>query len=243
MKRILLLAAAALLSNTLASAAHQLQGGSVFLQTSATQFSTTLGNVQKITFRTQPGGSGKVWIGCSTLSVSTNACAFKILYPNTSGGIGDEYTIEDRSGADGIDTSTLYIAGGVYGELISWESYSTGVSASTFLTPYKSGPYIAVSNHFDSSTTMFAALIQVAIVPGQTGKIAYGGSSTYNDCTGTFAWHHNFKVLWPNASGTALTDFTQTSSPDGSNNIQLSALSSCSAVSGEAPLITMWRRI
>ncbi len=239
-----LLVVSFLFSSTPAFAVHATNGGSFTLSTTPTQFSSTLGNVQKITFRVIPGGSGKVWIGNSSLNTSTNAGAFKILFPNTSGGLSDEYTVEDKSSADGINTALFYIAGGVSGEKILWEAYSTGVTASTFLSPMISGPYAGNDWHnlkiLYTPVPTTVAIVSLAMVPGQTGKVHYGYIAIDSECASNVTYH--FKVLWPNSSGTNITDFTQTTSPDGSNGIRLDRLSACSEVSGEAPLLTVWVR-
>lgn len=253
--RFLLLATFVLSFAVPASATHQQQGDHFILSTTPTQFSTTLGMVQSITFYNVPGYCGKVYIGNSTLNVSTGVGIIKVIYPNCSGDTPDHYTLEDRTATDGIDSSTFYIAGGTASEQITWEAYKTNITASSVLRiyNYSSTPCIGlvdpdIYNHYSPSAPLCAtasnapqtnvAVIQVAVLPGYSGKVLVGHTSM-NPST----LSHARRVMYPNTSGT-ITEFYASYSPDGSNSLYLPAYthSSTGAGWGESPIVTAWQR-
>lgn len=223
-------------------------GGNFTMSTTPAQFSTTLGHVQSITFRSVPGYCGKIYIGSSAMNTSTLAGVFKVIYPNCSGGIGDEYKLVDYTATDGIDSGMFYIAGGISGELLTWEAYQTGITASTQMTVYCSGPVTVYGNYSPSAPVCATAShapmtnvtgIQVAVVPGMSGKIYVGGASM--NPSGLVNMK---KVLWPNSSGTPATDFWAFFDPLGGNNVWLPSYTTAAdgASWGEYPLVTAWQR-
>ena len=246
----LLAALSLVLSATPALATHLQQGDHFILSTSPVQFSTSLGMVQSIVFRTIPGYCGKVYIGKSTMNTATLAGVFKVLYPNCSGGIGDEYSLEDRTAADGIDSSVFYIAGDIGGEQISWEAYQTRVTASGTLHLYCSGPamnYTAFAPYAapgcatsGGNPVTGVAVYQVAVVPGMSGKVRVGNGSMLNSYSANYSKLR--KMLWPNSSGTPKTDFFVAYDPSGGNGVWLPSYSTWADVGGEYPLVTAWQR-
>lgn len=231
---------AALLSlSTAALLASDTPSGELTLVGAPQQFSTTLGHVQKLTFRNVPGQCGKIYIGRSNMNTATLAGVIKILYPNCSGGIGDEYTIEDRTGADGINANEFYVAAGLSGETLLWDAYRTGVSAATKLVPYRVGPLLN-ANGLERfvpvlNPPVVAAIVEAYVVPGQSGKVNILLPAVLG-YTGTLR-----KTLWPN-TGQNISDGYRQLSPLGTNDFRADQFASSAWVPGEFPLVTVWRR-
>ena len=210
--------------------------GFVLLFTSPQQFSTTLGYVQKITFRNVPGQCGKIYIGRSNMNVATLAGVIKVLYPNCGGGIGDEYSIEDKTGADGINANDFYIQGGTYGETVLWDAYRTGVTTAQKLVPVRTGPlpngaYWEQFMPISGSNPPMAAVVEAYVVPGHVGKISIGNTLSTAPR----------KVLWPN-TGQNISDGYRQTAFNGLNDMRADLFQSLAAVPGEFPLVTVWRR-
>lgn len=224
------------------------QGGVFTVSTTPAQFSTTLGNVQKITLTVIPGFSGKIFIGGSSLNTSTYVNCFKVLFPNSSGGHSEEFTLEDKSGTDGINTSIIYIAGGVGGETILWRSYATGVSSSLHLTPFMSGPFTLTAGAASSLSVAdnLSAIVHVAVIPGMVGKVRVGSSAATARTQPDPTYWGEYKILYPNtgnvAQHNAHSETFEDYTPDGQNGFVLWRYAISADVSGEYPLVTVWKR-
>ena len=66
--------------------------------------------------QTIPGLTSKIYIGQQTMNKATLAGVFRILWPNPSGGICDQFVLSDESGVDGIRLAEYYIDVDVAGE-------------------------------------------------------------------------------------------------------------------------------
>jgi hypothetical protein len=95
-----------------------------------TQFSTTMTPVQSIRFQVIPGYCGKIYIGLQGMSATTYAKLLSVLWPNCTGGHSESFTLSDLSGNNGIDPTTIYIAGGNAGDQITWSAVKYGGSSS-----------------------------------------------------------------------------------------------------------------
>jgi hypothetical protein len=240
---MLLVPVAALLTSPLFGAL--LQGGPFAVTTTPTQFSTTIGQVQRIVFRAIPGYCGKLYVGNSSMNVSTLAGVFKVIYPNCDGGLSDEYSVEDRSYVDGIDGTQFYLAGENSGDVLAWEAYQTGTLGATNLSPTLYGPF---SNTTDYATALgaygsLAAVIQVSVVPGQTGKIHVGTifmeANAQPDATLTGI----IKILYPNNGSMNVSDSWTFYVPDGSNQNYIEhGTTIWPEVSSEFPTVVVWAR-
>jgi hypothetical protein len=236
MNNILRLAALLTLSIGV-SVASDTPSGSVYVTGAVQQFSTTLGRVQKITFRNVPGQCGKIYIGRSNMNTTTLEGVIKVLYPNCSGGIGDEYSIEDKSGVDGIQANDFYFKGDVYGEALLWDAYRTGnQNSALLLQPVRTGPLLngATWEPFmpiSGSNPPMAAIVEAYVVPGHVGKIMIG--NLYSAAPR--------KVLWPN-TGQNISDGYRQTAFNGLNDFRADLFQLSVLVAGEFPLVTVWRR-
>ncbi len=229
------------------AAANQ-QSGVITVSSTPTQFSTTLGQVQRLTFRVIPGYCGKIYVGNSSMNTSTLAGVFKVLYPNCYGGLSDEYVLEDRTATDGINAAIFYIAGDISGEKILWEGNQTGVTAATNLVPFLVGPFknqtgmwAAYAAQFGTSS-QFAALVQVNVVPGQSGKVEMGNVGIAGSAQPDSSLQGLRKMLYPNDGSMNITDSYEDYSPDGSNALLLTRYAVWSTVSTEFPTVAVWQR-
>ncbi len=70
----------------------------------------------KLYFQVVPGLTGKGYIGGSTMVKTTLSGVARILWPNASGGISDQFFLESSSGNDSLVLSEYYIDMDVAGE-------------------------------------------------------------------------------------------------------------------------------
>jgi len=194
------------------------QNGAISLTASPVQF-TSLGfysgytagtKVQRIAFRVIPGFCGKLYVGNSimtTASFSTYAGVFKVIYPNCSGGLSDEYKIEDLAGTNGIDAAQFYVMGQSAGDVIAWDTFQTsGGPAATLLHPVVGPGPVPNTTAFPVHVgTVAAAIMQFNVVPGMTGKIRVFGASGFTVHQPDQTYTGIKKVLWPN-NGQNVTD-------------------------------------
>jgi hypothetical protein len=236
-------------------ASTTISADSYTLNATPTQFSTTVGKVQKITFRAIPGYCGKIYIGGAAMNTSTYANVFKVLWPDCNGGIVDEYSVEDYTGANSLDTSAFYIAGDIPGEKILWETLKTGCNsngcpvASNTLRPLPLGPVHntsatqAAAVNFNGTGSL--AMYQFATVPGLSGKIRVGDNFMSLVAQPDPFYHNTAKVLWPLTAGMTKTDFYELRSelltdPYG---LIVGAVGVFTEVNGEFVLLTAWQYV
>lgn len=147
--------------------------------------------------RVVPGGSGKIYVGNSSMNIATGAGVAQILYPN-GGAHSEEFSIDDKTGQDGINLCNLYVAGDVTNEtaLVDYK-YTTGTSGADPLVLVQAKRYSATSTgtKYTFDTTGYVNKVKVQVIPGQTGKIQLTWDNWYGSTYG------NFHVLYPN-SGT-----------------------------------------
>lgn len=162
--------------------------------------------VQRLVIRTVPGLCEKIYIGTSPINVASLAGVVKIMFPNCSGGLSDEYVIEDRTGNDGIDTTNFYIASSASSAVLI-EYNQTGSLGARNLVPILNGPIAEtdwVANQFSLSAANGAAIVQLCIIPGQSGKFYIG--------TSYLPFIYWLKVLFPNngvVTGTITDKFVE----------------------------------
>ena len=72
--------------------------------------------VSKIYFQVIPGLTGKGYIGGSALVKSTLSGVTRVLWPNASGGISDQFFLETADGADTLVLSEYYVDMDIAGE-------------------------------------------------------------------------------------------------------------------------------
>ncbi len=66
--------------------------------------------------QTIPGLTSKIYIGQAAMNKATLAGVSRILWPNPSGGICDQFVLADESGLDGIRLAEYYLDADVAGE-------------------------------------------------------------------------------------------------------------------------------
>lgn len=234
-------------------AATNINADSFTVSSTPTQFSSTMGKVQSLTFRVIPGYCGKVFIGTATMNTSTYAGVIKVLWPNCSGGLGDEYTVKDITGANSVDTSMLYVAGQIAGEKILWESIQTGCdangcpSASLRLIPVPVGPvYNASSTQAAGLLQVYGpyydhggALVQINTVPGLSGKTRVGGYLMTAQVQPDPFYHSVSKSLFPLSGSMNSTDKWELYGVGGVNDVPTLAV--FNEVPGEFVLVTYWQ--
>ncbi len=195
--------------------------------------------VARLTMTVVPGGSGKVFIGTSSLNTSTLAGAIAILYPN-SGNASESMAFATT----GDDLCAVYVAG-VSGEQVLLSYYPLGtdgttapfgwVDANWLVTGPVSRPGI-YAVPLASSSTIGGFRIQVQ--PGQSGKVAVGGAAYYgHETDGTLTGVA--KVLWPNGGNSyehnAWSENIEVDTP-----VDLHTVYLYNYVSGEAPIVAAW---
>jgi hypothetical protein len=85
-------------------------GTPVPLSTNPTQ------SVSKLFFQVIPGLTGKTYIGKPGMNKSTMSGVSRILWPNASGGLSDQFFLEAQDGADVFQLSEYAIDADVAGE-------------------------------------------------------------------------------------------------------------------------------
>jgi hypothetical protein len=70
----------------------------------------------KVFFQVIPGLTGKAYIGAPGMNKTTLAGVARVLWPNSSGGISDQFLIETGNGLDEINLSEYVIDMDVAGE-------------------------------------------------------------------------------------------------------------------------------
>lgn len=213
-------------------AAETVQGGFVGNVTQTpTKFFANVGKVNSFTIRVVPGVCSKVYIGFSNMNRTTLEGVIKVLYPNCTGGLSDEWRWIDvaRTGQDVLDTSLIYLAADSTGYTeILWESNSTGVVASQLLKPFGTQGPMPNGAVFGPG----ASFVEAHIVPGMVGKVTV----TLN--AGTNA---PLKQCYPN-NGTVTGNIT-----DGwehasfAKNSISSSFYNLAGVVGEYMLVTQWQ--
>ena len=165
-------------------------GGAVTLSTTPVALSTGSGNpsnkVNSVEIRAVPGYACKAFIGVAGMNTTTLAGVLAVIYPNSSGGWSDRYKIQDPRAGDGIDLSTLYVAGQCGWEAtqitVGW--YQTGTALASLV------PYLY---HGSGSSIQLANLIQFRVLPGFVGK------ETIKSTFGSWV----LAVLYPNTGNTS----------------------------------------
>jgi hypothetical protein len=66
--------------------------------------------------QTIPGLTSKIYIGTKGMNKTTLSGVCRILWPNSSGGISDQFLVSAESGSDQIHPSAYYIDSDVAGE-------------------------------------------------------------------------------------------------------------------------------
>ncbi len=161
--------------SSIMNAASLAGGGPVTLSNTATPLATGNGNpsnkVHVVEFRAVPGYACKAYIGTAGMDRTTLANVLAVIYPNSTGGWSDRYRIEDPRLGDGVDLSTLRVAGDCPGEQITVAWFQTGTVLAT-LTPVQKGLRTpsGIIQVADAGTPT-ANLIQFRVVPGYVGKV------------------------------------------------------------------------
>ncbi|HEY3839613.1 MAG TPA: hypothetical protein VGL72_23745 [Bryobacteraceae bacterium] len=70
----------------------------------------------KLFFQVIPGLTGKAYVGKPGMNKSTLAGVSRILWPNATGGVSDQFFLESKDGADSIHLSDYAIDVDVAGE-------------------------------------------------------------------------------------------------------------------------------
>lgn len=63
-----------------------------------------------------PGLTSKIYVGSQSMNKATLAGVFRILWPNPSGGISDQFLLTDETGLDGLRLAEYYLDADVAGE-------------------------------------------------------------------------------------------------------------------------------
>jgi hypothetical protein len=70
----------------------------------------------RIYFQVIPGFSGKAYVGQKDMNRATLQGVMRVLWPNASGGISDEFVIESPSGSNSLHLSQYHLDMDVAGE-------------------------------------------------------------------------------------------------------------------------------
>lgn len=165
------------------------------LSASPTPVNAYIGKVQRLTLKVIPGYACKVYIGQAGFVKESLTGVYAVLFPNSTGGHSEEFTVVDPRGTDGVDLATIYVASDCPGEKVSMFYFQTGNLSASVLRFFGYGALIGyppACNSLYSGPTTLAAFIRVQVIPGQTGKVSLG-----NLACSTFA------VLYPNSGNPA----------------------------------------
>lgn len=207
------------------------------LSSTPAQVTSTLGKLSRMTFRNVPGQCGKIYIGTSTMNITTYAGVMKVLYPNCGGGIGDEYVV-DSGLSNNLDANQFYVAGSSGEEVIVETRKSAWSIPSTTLVPDRTGPLTTTTIPLATSSSHAGRKIQISVIPGQSGKVRVGNTAFGNASQPDSSFTGLFKSLWPNTGASSESNAR-------SESIELFANPAnvfvWSEVSGESPLVTVWK--
>lgn len=185
-----------------------------------------------------PGGTGKVFVGMSTMNSSTYSGVARILFPN-GGAHSEFFKHSDPASLDTINLCNLYVMGAVAGEiaLVSWTYVAgtptgnelvlanAGANSSTnagllrnsaWYANYPNGTGSCGSSAAGQDPYYYFAKIHMQVIPGQSGKLTL----RYSNGITSKAFHE----LYPN-SGTlsqhsAWSEGWELQTPDGQNGIR-----------------------
>lgn len=197
-----------------------------------------------------PGGSGKVYVGKSSMNTGTGDGIANILFPN-GGAHSEKFELSDATGADTINLCNLYVQGAVTGEyaLASW-TYTSGSSTGTELVLAWAGSAQSVNGlspqallrnpaWYAGISAFTCALnppsnkdpyfytnkIRIQTIPGNSGKLTL----KHTDGVTTT----EFDQLYPNAGTLSQhngwSEAWELQSPDGQNGLSMGPGSSSSS--------------
>lgn len=168
------------------------------LSTTPVQLMTAQSKVSRVTVRNVPGQCAKIYVGDSTMNTSTLAGVYKVLYPNCSGGIGDEFTIDYPGFPEGrqIEQQRFYFAADYAVDVLV--ETRTNAQHSNFTG---NGYYAKQTGTIGAGSVALGSSdyqVSFSIIPGQLGKIRLGnpvfGAATQPDST----YAGVIGVLFPN---------------------------------------------
>lgn len=175
----------------------------------ATALAGSANKNKRMTISIVPGGSGKVYIGTSSMNTSTLAGVYAILYPNSVGKMSEQFELIDHSSCSNLDTSNVYVAGDVASEQITVGLTDPGESNTSYCSTYGTlhAEYAGLS--YSSSWPWIVnggasaiEQIKLQVIPGNSGKIRTGLSNFYSafassqpDSTYAGVFHE----FWPNS--------------------------------------------
>lgn len=198
--------------------------------------------VSSVHVRVVPGGTGKVYIGQSSMVTSTLVGVAAILYPN-SGAHSEEFPL--AFGNDAIDLCDLNVIGDVPGEtvLVSFTDLNNSYASTPAHLKLTTARPLVGTTEFDSAystadaTHGSSSIFRFQVIPGESGKIAIRDISTGGD----------FVVLYPN-SGTlsehsAWSEQWTKYDPTENNQMSNTDYTAFPDVSGETPLVALWVKL
>jgi hypothetical protein len=182
--------------------------------------------VQRVTIRVIPGYGCKVYVGGSALNRATYYNIYAVLFPNSSGGWSEEWTLTDPRGGDGIDVSQIYVADDCSGEQVTLFYFQTGVTLGSVLHAYVN---VLATNIVSNSTTA-ATVVSFRVLPGYVGKVSIRANSALA------------AVLYPD-TGNPYQDSARAERfeiEDAQTRLKLNQLTISPDVPGEGLLVTAW---
>lgn len=177
---LLTLLIAALILPVTVNASQAIIGGTYTFTTSVpVAFSSFPGvgliRANKVTFTMPSGVCNKLYIGSSSMDISTNLQVGKILFPvGCSAFKTDSWSSEDTiQNTDGLETLDYYVQAAI-GTQINWEMRITGFSAAKRFIYLPAGPLSFVGFSMPGSYR-----VEVNVIPGNVGKINISAYSTF----------------------------------------------------------------
>lgn len=236
-----ILGLALLFTPMLASATAFINGGQITIQSTPVALSAGVsGKVQRASIRVIPGYSCKVYVGNGSMNRVTYDGVYAVLFPNSTGGWSEEWTVEDPGAADGIDVTQLYVWGDCPGEQVNFFIFQTGIVSAVF-KPYSQG--LVKSATAGVAVTVcrticpaggLSTFVSAWVVPGFAGKQYIDRNAGANVSS--------MVTLYPNSGNPNQSSARSEhwSVVDAQNRINVAQLFVRPAIGGEGLLVTVW---
>ena len=169
-----------LLTLALPVASAQILGDQFTVSTTPAQLMTTSTLVQSVRFQVIPGYCGKMYVGLRGMNVSSYAKVLSVLWPNCTGGPSESFQLQDTSGQNTIDLSTIYIVGGTSGEQFSWAAVQTTATPLASLLPVPQAEMLAgtIDGQNPTFTLSMTPMLNTQII-FRNGLAYFPGSGDY----------------------------------------------------------------
>jgi hypothetical protein len=195
-----------LLTLTATVASAQILGNQFTVSGTPAQLTTTSTLVESVRLQVIPGYCGKIYVGLQGMNISTYANVLSVLYPNCTGGHSESFQLQDTSGQNTIDISTIYLAGQNAGDQISWAAFKTTATpvASLLPVPEAEVPAGTINGTNATFTLSMTPMVNTQVVfrngvayfPGSGDYLISGNTLTFEGTAIPQPGDHLVAVYW-----------------------------------------------